>query len=309
MSAALWAGAGATLAALGAGAYAAAVADEILLRRIAGDPARGAVMLPLRRSALLLIQQRTSTERPDAQAWALAPALLGALGAVMLAITPIAPGLVAADVQAGIVLFGAAGALVMVAVYLQGWAANSSFPLIGGYRFVAQALSYEMPLVIVLIGAALPAQSLGVTDIIASQHHLWNLLRQPLGLPLFLTAGAGLAFWGPLSLPEAADLARGTSCELSGGALLTWRVARLSILVAVAAMGAAMFLGGWLGPFLPAPLWMVLKTGALLLGLVYLRHRVARIPIERFVILAWVGLIPLALLDVAAAGVQALAAR
>jgi NADH-quinone oxidoreductase subunit H len=74
------------------------------------------------------------------------------------------------------------------------------------------------------------------------------------------------------------------------------------MLVAVAAMGASGFLGGWFGPVLPGPLWVVLKTLVLLAVIVAVGHLVARIRIERFVVLSWAVLIPLALLNVFVAG-------
>lgn len=293
---------------MAAGIYASSVLDEVVGRLVAGRGAAVArsLLAPVRRAAQLVLQRRTSTERPDAQAWALAPALLAGLAAAGMAVVPLAPRLAVADTDAGIVLFGAAMALVMVAVFLHGWSANSLFPLIGGYRFAGQALSYEMLHMLVLIAAALPARSLAVGDIVESQAHLWNVIRQPLGLPLYLVAAAGLAFWGPLRLPDAEDLAGGTSAELSGVPLLLWRVAQRAMLVAVAAMGAAAFLGGWQGPGLPGPAWMALKTLGLVAVLVAARHVLARVPIERFVWACWVLLIPLALLDVLQAGVQAL---
>jgi len=259
-----------------------------------------------RRAALLLVQQRTATERPDAQAWALAPASLLALAAAGAATVPLGSGVAAADVPDGIVAFGAAMAMVMVAVFLHGWSSNSLFPMLGAYRFVAQALSYEMPLALVLIGAALPAESLSVGDIVASQEGLWNVIRQPLGLPLFLVAVVGLAFWGPLALPDAADLGGGTASEASGPALLAWRVARLAVLVAGSAMAAAAFLGGWLGPVLPGPAWMILKTVAVMSIVIAAGHRLPRLRLERFVVVAWVVLIPLSLVHVFGAGIVAL---
>ncbi|HEX2031876.1 MAG TPA: NADH-quinone oxidoreductase subunit H [Actinomycetota bacterium] len=298
----------ATGAAMAAGIYATAVLDEIVGGIVSGRGARaaGAMLAPVRRAAQLVLQRRAATERPDAEAWALAPALLAGLAAVGMAVVPFGPGLAVAGIDAGIVLFGAAMALVMVAVFLQGWSANSVFPVVGGYRFVAQALSYEMLHMLVLIAAALPARSLAVGDIVESQAHLWNVLRQPLGLPLYLVAAAGLAFWGPLRLPDAEDLAGGTSAELSGVALLLWRVAQRAMLVAVAAMGAAAFLGGWQGPLLPGAAWLALKTLALVALLVAARHLLARVPVERFMWACWVVLIPLALLDVFLGGAQAL---
>lgn len=293
-----------------AGVYLAAWLDLLLGRAVAGRELRPlqALGTPIRTGAALVLKGRTGTERPDAETWALAPALLAALAAVGLAAVPLAPGLLAADVANGIVLFGAAMALVVVAVFLQGWSPNSPLPMIGGYRFIAEGLSYEIPLAVVLIAAALPARSLAIAPIVTSQENLWNVVRQPLGLPLYLMAGLGLAFWGPLALPEGEDLAGGSSLESSGVSLVLWRGAQLLVLVAVAAMGAAVFLGGWLGPLLPGAAWMVLKTIFLLVTLIATRHFVARVPTERYVIASWVILIPLSLLDVFLAGIQALVA-
>lgn len=297
-----------TAATLVAGMYATAVLDKLIGQRVAGTrlSVAHALAAPWRMAALLLLQSNTTTERPDAAAWRLSPALLGALAAASLVAVPMVPALAGPDIAAGIVYFGAAMAMVMVAVYLHGWSANSVLPLIGGYRFVALALSYEMPLALVLIAAALPAQSLAVSDIVQSQQDLWNVLRQPLGLPLYLVACLGVAFWGPLNVTDAADLAGGTAGELSGVALLLWRAARAAVLFAAAAMGAAAFLGGWLGPWLPGWTWMILKTLLLVALLVAAGHLLARVRLERFVVVAWAVLIPIALVDVFVSGLFAL---
>ena len=293
---------------LGVGVYVVAVLDVVAGRLVArssvlvGD----ALLQPARRGALDLVTRRSSTRRPDAAAWALAPALVLSMAAVGTASVPYDRTVAAADVTDGIVLFGAAMAIVMVGVFLHGWSANSPMPLLGGYRFIAAALSYEMPLALVLIAAALPARSLSVGAIVVSQAGLWNVVRQPLGLPLYLVAAAGLAFWGPLQQPDAADLAGGTASEVSGPARLAWKVAQCSVLVAAACMGAAVFLGGWQGPVLPGWTWMALKTIAVLGVIVAAGHRVARIRLERFVTVAWAVLIPLALVDVLASGALAL---
>ncbi len=284
--------------------YLTAVLDRALHARVAGRRLHAGelFMAPAREAAFLLLQQRARTERSDAEAWALAPALLASLAAVALAAAPLGPSLAVADAQSGIVLFGAAVALVMVAVFLNGWAPNSFFPLVGAYRFVAMALSYEMPFALVLIAAALPAQSLAVGALVEAQAGLWNVARQPLGLPIYLVTALGIGFWGPLNLSDAADLAGGTRAELSGAALLLWRAARGAVLVAVAAMGAAVFLGGWRGPWLPGPAWMALKTVGLLVVLLAAGHLLPRVRQERFVWFAWVVLIPLALVDIFLSG-------
>lgn len=292
-------------ATLFAGTYVVRVMDQVIGDRVAGRRVdwRGAWTGPVRDAALAFLQQRTSTERPDAQGWAVAPALLGALAAVAVVVVPVAPGVAVADVPAGLVLFGAATALVTIAVFLHGWSANSLFPLIGTYRFVAVALSIEIPFFIVLIAAALPAESLAVGDVVRSQAGLWNIVRQPLGLPVYLVGGLGVAFWGPLGVSDADDLAGGTLLEVSGISRLLWIWSQAALLVAVALMGASAFLGGWLGPFLPGPIWLAVKTLLLLSVLVGAKHLVARVRLERFVLFAWVVLIPLSLLDVFISGV------
>lgn len=289
---------------LGAGVYLVAVLDELLGTVVAGAPLRwrAALSAPSRSAALLLLQQRRTTERPDAPGWALAPALLAGLAAVALALVPLAPDLVVADPATGFVVFSAAIAFVMIAVFLHGWSPNSAFPLNGAYRYAAQALSFQIPFLLAMLATALPAESLSIVDIVAAQESTWNVVRQPLGLPLYLVVGVAVSFWGPLNLPDAADLAEGTSAEDSGTARLLWKGARAAMLVAVAAMGAAGFLGGWWGPWLPGPVWVVVKTLALLAVLVASGHLLARVRIERFVVVAWVVLIPLALVNIFVAG-------
>ena len=100
----------------------------------------------------------------------------------------------------------------------------------------------------------------------------------------------------------AGDLAGGTSVEDSGIGRLLWGVAHAAMLVAVAAMGAAGFLGGWWGPLLPGPVWVLVKTLALLVILIASGHLLARVRIQSFVVVAWAILIPLALLNVFISG-------
>ncbi len=308
MTAALWLAPLVVGAVLVVGVYFSWSLDRWLGARVARMPTGlgTALTAPLFEAAYMAVARRTRTERPDREAWLLAPGLLGALAATALAVVPIAPSLSVADVPGGIVLFGAAIAVVMVAVFLHGWGANSPFPLIGGYRFIALALSFEMPLALVLIAAALPAESLQVGEIVRSQTDLWNVVRQPLGLPLYLVAVLGASFWGPLAFPDAPDLLGGTTAEVSGPSLLVWTTARYALLVALCAMGAAVFLGGWLGPVLPGPIWLALKTAALVTVVVTAGHYLARVRLEDFVVVSWAGLIPLALLDVFLSGLLVL---
>ncbi|MBA4180559.1 MAG: NADH:ubiquinone oxidoreductase subunit 1 (chain H) [Anaerolinea sp.] len=303
-----YAAAGVAIAAVGAallaGVYFVAVFDRLIGALVEGRPLQWSRLLaePVQSSALMAVQQRRTTERPDAPAWALAPALFAGLAAVALAMVPLDRDLVATDPATGFVVFSAAIAMVMIAVYLHGWSPNSAFALHGAYRYGAQALSFQIPFLLAMLATVLPAESLSIVEIVNAQESLWNVVRQPAGLPLYLVVGVAVSFWGPLNLPDGSDLAGGTSVEDSGLSRLLWKAARAAMLVSVAAMGAAAFLGGWWGPWLAGPVWVVLKTVALLGVLLASGHLLARVRIEQFVLVSWVVLIPLALLNVFVSG-------
>lgn len=286
------------------GIYLVAVIDRLVGAIVAGGHLSGRSTLagPVRTGAFLLVQQRAVTERGDASGWAVAPALLAGLAAVALALVPLDADLVVADPATGFVVFSAAIAMVMIAVFLHGWSPNSAFALHGAYRYSAQALSFQIPFLLAMLATAIPAQSLSIVDIVAAQESVWNVIRTPLGLPLYMVVGVGVSFWGPLNLPDGADLAGGGSVEDAGIARLLWSAARAAMLVAVAAMGAAGFLGGWWGPWLPGPVWVLVKTLVLLVALIASGHLLARVRMESFVVFAWTILIPLALFNVFLSG-------
>ncbi len=290
------------------GPWFVAVIDAAVGHVVAGTMASigGVATFPLRRGARLISQETTRTERPDVGGWALAPALLAGLAVLALALVPFGPGLVVADPSTGFVVYSAAVAFVMIAVFLHGWSPNSVFALHGAYRYGAVALSFQIPFLLAMLATALPAESLSIVEIVKAQESAWNVIRQPLGLPIYLVVGLAVSFWGPLNLPDGRDLAGGTSVEDAGVQRLLWELARLLMLVAVAAMGAAGFLGGWWGPILPGPVWMLLKTGLLIAILASTRHLFARYRIEPFVERCWVVLIPLALLNIFVSGVTLL---
>lgn len=291
---------------LGVGAYAVAVIDRVIAGTLGMPQGGSAWLAPLRRGAWLLTQHANATEAPDWQAWRLAPALYLALAATGLAVVPWSASLVATDLTTSVVLWGSVEALATVVIFLQGWSANGLFALIGAYRYVALGLSYILISMFVLIGVALPAESLQLTQVVASQETLWNVVRQPLGLPLFLIVGLGVTFWGPLNLADSTDLAGGTASEVSGPPRLVWEAARAAMLVAFSGVAASAFLGGWLGPWLPGPLWVLVKMLAVLVVLLLLGRLLPRVPPERCVTLAWIVFLPLSFIDLVWAGVLAL---
>lgn len=294
------------LAVLIGGAAVVAVFDELVLSSIAGRSPSGSITRPFARLVTALHRRPIPTERPDVLLGILAPAAYASVAAMAFAVVPFGEAIAIADVRTGIVLFGAAEALAIVAIFLHGWSSNSHLSLIGAYRFVALALSYELLSMFVLIAAALPAESLQVSAIVESQGELWNVVRQPLGLPLWIVVTMGVTFRGPLNLADSRDLATGTSLEVTGPRRVLWEVARGGMLTVFAAMGAAMFLGGWLGPVLPGWAWMLVKTLAIMLLVIGVSQRFGRVRADRVVPFIWTVLLPASFIGLGAAGVEAL---
>lgn len=293
------------LGTLSAGAYIVAVIDATC-DAVIGGHGRSIFLVPVYRGAALWTTSSNSTEAPDTPAWRLAPVLYLTLASLGLALVPWSDVFIPVDLTTGIVLWGALEPLATVVIFLHGWSANAHFPLLGGYRYVSLGLSYILISMFVLIGVALPAESLSINDVVLSQQEVWNLVRQPLGLPLFLIVGLGISFWGPLNFADSADLAGGTSAEVSGRARLVWQFARVSMLIAFSAMGASAFLGGWLGPVLPGSVWLILKMLTIVTILLLLGRLLPRLSPDRFMTFAWVVLLPLAFIDLAWAGLEAL---
>ena len=289
------------------GAWVAAIIDR-LHRAMRDDvPAGNVLLAPLAEGAALLLRQSVVTERPDLLNWRLAPVFYFALAALGLSVVPLAPGLVAADSDAGIVLWGACEALTVVVVFLHGWSSNAPLALIGAYRYVAIALPVMLVSMFVLIAAALPAESLSVSAVVAAQKDtVWNVVRQPPGFVLFMLLALSVSVRGPFDYADSPDLAGGTSSEASGAQYAAWQFARLAMLVSASVMAATVFLGGYLGPVLPGPVWLLLKSVAVLAALVMAGNAFARTTPARMLHIIWTVLLPLSFLVLVLVGLEVL---
>jgi NADH-quinone oxidoreductase subunit H len=279
---------------LGAAAWMAVAFDAALTARARGGPPAPAAALavPARETARLLVGQRRRTVAADRVLGCAGAALLPVAALLAAAVVPLGVRPVA-DLSVGVVWFNAMEVLAWAAVWTVGWGANSALSLIGGYRFIAQGLAYELPHMFAIITAALGAESLRITTIVEAQRGLWFVVLMPVAFGVYLLSAAAMAFWGPFDAPVGQDLAGGAAAELSGVDRLLFAGGRWLLLVAAAAMAVPLFLGGGAGPLLPAWAWVVVKTAGVLALLVWLRHRVPTVRMDRFVEFSWIVLIPL----------------
>lgn len=290
---------------VGGFALAAAGADAALAARAAGRRVRPELTLPLREVVRLLVQQRRVTVAADGLLWRLGGAVVFAAGLLAALVIPLG-GHSVADLSIGMVWFNAMEALVWAGLWMTGWGANSVYGLVGGYRFVAQGLAYELPHMFALITAALAAGSLRVGTIVGHQSDLWFAAWMPVAFVVYLLSALAMSFWGPFSQPLGRELAGGVQAELSGPDRLVLRAGQYLLLAASGAFAVPLFLGGGQGPLLPAWLWSVLKIAAVLALLVWARRRLPTVRMDRYEELAWVVLIPLSILQALAVAIMVL---
>lgn len=291
-----WWGALVLLALLGVFAWGAAVLDAAIDARVAGRSGRRAVTDPLRAAAGLLVQQRRRTLAADTLLWRGAGVVLLLAAVMAAAVIPLGRWAVS-DLDVGVVWFNAMEIVAWAAVWLAGWGPNSAFSLVGGYRFVAQGLAYELPHMFALTTVAIGAGSLRVADIVAAQQDLWFVVWMPAAFAVYLLSVLAMSFSRPFDHAVGADIAGGAAGELSGVDRLVFLAGRKVLLVSGAAMAVPLFLGGGAGPVLPDWLWSLVKTAAVLAGLVWAGRRSPTIRMERFMEVAWLVLIPLTLLQ------------
>ncbi|WP_328478574.1 NADH-quinone oxidoreductase subunit H [Streptomyces sp. NBC_00377] len=251
---------------------------------------------PGREALRHLVQQPRRTRASDVPLTRIGTALLPVAATLAAVVLPLGFRSVS-DLPEGIVWFNAMEALAWAAVWLAGWGPNSALSLIGGYRFLAQGLAYELPHMLAITTAALGAESLRVGEVVDAQAGLWFALWMPAAFGIYLLSAMAMAFWGPFDQPAGADLAGGAAAELSGVDRVLFLGGRWLLLVVAASFSVPLFLGGGHGPVLPGWAWTVLKTVVVLVFLIWIRRRIPTLRMDRYLELTWVVLTPLAILQ------------
>ncbi|MCB0949304.1 MAG: NADH-quinone oxidoreductase subunit H [Mycobacterium sp.] len=272
-----------------------AVLDGVLTARAEGQ-AGGAFSRPLTETARLMRQRRRTTLEADRPLWRIGGAGLLVAALLMVAVVPFGNWTLL-DLDVGVVWFNAMDVMVWSFVWLAGWGANSAHSLVGGYRFLAHGLGYELPLMFALVAPAIAAASLRVGDIGAAQHDLWFVVWMPIAFVVYCLGVVAFSVWGPFSPALGTDIAGGASAELSGVDKLLFEAGRYALLAAGAAFAVPMFLGGGSGPLLPGWSWVLIKTLLLLTGFIWLRRRVPALRPDKFMEVGWLVLLPAVVLQ------------
>ena len=251
----------------------------------------------------LLTKEDAPPAGADRLAYRLAPVLASAPVLAGFGVVAFAPGLTVAALDMGVVFAQGMLALTVWGIALGAWASRNRYALLGGLRAGAQMLAYEAFLGLSLMGVVLLAGSFRMADIVAAQEGLWFVVQQPLGAALFLIAGTAAAHRLPFDLQESEqDLVAGFMTEYSGMSFALFFLGEYLAILLVAALATTLFFGGWLGPWLPGPVWFGLKVGVIAFAFVWVRAALPRPRYDQLIGFAWKVALPLALLNLLVTG-------
>jgi NADH-quinone oxidoreductase subunit H len=239
----------------------------------------------------------------DKAVFVLTPAIVVVTTLMSLAVVPLAPNFVVADLNMGLLFFLGMSSLAAYSVIIGGWASNNKFAFLGGLRATAQLLSYEVFMGLSLMGTAMLAGSFNLTDIIEAQHDLWFVVPQFFGFIGFLIAGLAESHRAPFDMPEAeTELVAGYHAEYSGMKFGMFFVGEYASVILLSAMITVLFFGGWRGPWLPPMLWFMIKTSCFVVLIFLIRATLPRLRFDQFLSFGWKVVMPLALINLLVTG-------
>ena len=236
----------------------------------------------------------------DRLAFSLVPIVMVMPLILMMAVIPFAKNTSLVDLNVGVLYIVAVTSVTTLGIFMAGWSSGNRYAMFGAMRGVAMLISYEIPVVLALVGVVLLAGSMKLTDVVNAQTVPF-LLVQPLGLFVFLLGISAELNRTPFDIVEAeSELTAGYHTEYSGTKFLLIQAAEFGGVIAASAVTATLFLGGWSGPFLSGQLgalWFLLKVAFIVFLFIWIRATFPRLRIDQIMAFAWKVLLPLSMLN------------
>jgi NADH-quinone oxidoreductase subunit H len=270
------------------------------------------LLQPIADTIKMLTKEDIVPAAADRFIFLMAPAVVATTALMMFAVVPFGSPitlfgrtipLVITDLNVGLLYVFALSSLGVYGVAMGGWASNSKYSLLGGIRGAAQMISYELSLGLSLIPIVMLADSFSIVDIVNRQERYPFILVQPVAFVIFMISAMAESKRIPFDLPEAEnELGAGYHTEYSGIRFGLFFLGEYVHLQVLGALVAVLFLGGWRGPILPAPLWLFIKIIFVALMMIWVRGTLPRLRYDQLMALGWKVLIPAALLNIMVTG-------
>jgi NADH-quinone oxidoreductase subunit H len=233
----------------------------------------------------------------------LAPIVTMTLALIAWAVIPFSSTQVLADINVGILYLFAVSSLGVYGIIMGGWASNSKYPFLGAIRSAAQMVSYEVSIGVIIINVLLCVGSLNLNDIVEAQQNMWFVIPLFPMFVIFFISALAETNRPPFDLPEAeAELVAGYQTEYSGMMYAMFWLGEYANILLMCAMGAILFLGGWMSPIdiypftlVPGAIWLILKILFLFILFALVKAIVPRYRYDQLMRLGWKVFLPLSL--------------
>jgi NADH-quinone oxidoreductase subunit H len=256
-------------------------------------------LIPAKADKLLFILAPIITVLPSLIIWAVVP-----WGTSITIFGKEIP-LYLADINVGVLYIMAVSSIAVYGIVIAGWSSNSKYPLLGSLRATAQIISYELSLGLAFVGPILISNSMSMVSIVEKQQETaWFVILQPLGFVIFFLAILAEINRAPFDMPEAEqELVGGYHTEYSGMKFALFFMAEYIKMIAVSAIAATLFLGGYSGPWVESipwlgPIYLLLKIIILLFVIIWIRGTLPRFRYDRLMAFGWKIMLPAALINV-----------
>jgi NADH-quinone oxidoreductase subunit H len=257
------------------------------------------LLQPFADALKLLGKEDLRPEGADKLLFAAAPLIAFVPSILVYAATPWVQQIAGMSFDTGIFLVFGIAALFPVGILAGGWASHNKYSLMGGFRAAAQQISYEVPMIMAVIGVVMLAGSTQLSTIVDAQAGVWNIVMQPLAFLLYFIGVLAELNRVPFDLPEAdSELVGGFNTEYSSMRFALFFVAEYANVFTLSLFTALLFLGGWQGPFLPGIVWLTLKTYAVVFLVIWVRCTLPRVRVDQLMAIGWKLLLPFALANV-----------
>jgi NADH-quinone oxidoreductase subunit H len=267
------------------------------------------LLQPIADAVKLIFKEDVVPDNVERVTYALAPIISFIPALLTFAVVPFAADttlfgreikMVISDLNIGVLFIFAVTSMGVYGIVLAGWSSGSKYSLMGGLRSSAQMISYEVSYGLSIIGVILLANTLSLRELVAQQASVfdWFVWKQPLGFLLYLTCAIAETNRLPFDLPEAeAELVAGYHTEYSSMRFATFFIGEYANMLAVSAVGATLFFGGWQGPYLPSIVWFIVKVFLFMFFYIWLRGTFPRFRYDQLMSFGWKVLLPLALVN------------
>ena len=257
------------------------------------------IFQPLADGVKALTKEDITPDHADRIVYNIAPILSAVAAMIVFAAIPFGPGLIGTDLNIGIFYILAVSGMSVLAILLAGWSSNNKYALLGGFRVVAQLVSYEVPHVLSIAAPVMLAGSLSLLTIVEKQS-VWFVLVLPASAVIVMLSGMAEVGRSPFDLLDAeSEIIAGHHIEYSGMKFALFFLAEYIHAFAVSCIVTALFLGGWRGPNLGGVtvpwLWFFIKAILIFNIMVWARGTLPRLRIDQLMAFNWKFLVPLSL--------------